>query len=106
MDRILGCLDCEKWAYRLNSVWLVVPRNKHVCKFVFFFFNVCLNFLYYNINVMLCYIFFRKPQVMGKKRNGSNAQSEPFAKKLKEDFEKEYECVMSINYLWWQCMCV
>ena len=49
--------------------------------------------MYYNINVMLCYIFLcRKPQVMGKKRKGSGAQSEPSAKKPKQDFEKEYEC--------------
>ena len=42
---------------------------------------------------MLCCVlyFCRKPQVIGKKRKGSGAQSEPLAKKPKKDFEKEYE---------------
>ena len=45
--------------------------------------------IFYIIILMLCYIIcsYRKPQVMGKKKKGSGEQSEPFAKKPKEELK-------------------
>ena len=72
----------------LKLNFMACSTKEKTCLKICVFFLLMYVLIFYIIILMLCCVicFYRKPQVMGKKIKGSGAQSEPLAKKPKEDF--------------------